>query len=264
MFTKLFEKMVVCALLWGLLTSASTGATDANSSVKGHRPGHVEKMILSRLGLKEDVNDTEIIKLLDISDKTGSVILLIRYRKITKATPKLLQIVDDDNIIIFKRLAAAKALCDFGNKEWMQTIKLLLTDPNTLRIPLHAPLRIDIAGLLARAGDYSQFKIVASHIHHSKRSVRQGAIQALRNFGHKTNPVTDSAVELLTSAAISDPIPFLRERAIESLEKIAKKKPEVTSKVIDALDANIDSPDKKLRSICRAKLTIYGRKLKTD
>ena len=49
MFTKLSEKMVVCALLLGLLTSASTGATDANSSVKGHSPGQVEKMVLSNV-----------------------------------------------------------------------------------------------------------------------------------------------------------------------------------------------------------------------
>ena len=262
MFTKLSEKMIVCALLWGLLTSASTGATDANSSVKGHRPGQVEKMILCKLGLREDVNDTEIIKLLDIPDKTGSVILLIRYRKISSATPKLLEIFNDNKTTIPKKISAAKALCDFGNREWVQPLKAIATDPNS--VIRRTSLKIDVAGLLARAGDYSQFEMLATSINDSKDYIRSFAIQALGNFGHKTNPVTDSAVELLTSAAISDPIPFLRERAIESLEKIAKKKPVVTSKVIDALDANIDSPDKNLRSICRVKLTIYGRKLKTD
>lgn len=262
MFTKLLEKMFVCALLCGLLTSTSTGVTDANSSARGHIPGQSEKMLLSKLGLKEDVNDTEIIKLLDIRRKRIKATLLIRYRKISSATPKLLEIFNDNKTTIPTKLSAAKALCDFGNREWVQPLKAIATDPNG--VISRTSLKIDVAGLLARAGDYSQFEVLATSINDSKDYIRSFAIQALGNFGHKTNPVTDSAVELLTSVAISDPIPWSRERAIESLEKIAKKKPEVTSKVIDALDANIDSPDKNLRRICRVKLTIYGRKLKTD
>jgi hypothetical protein len=68
----------------------------------------------------------------------------------------------------------------------------------------------------------------------------------------------------LKSAATSDSVPWLRERAIESLEKIAKIKPEVTSKVIDALKVNADSPDKDLRIICNAKLNSYSKKLKKE
>jgi len=260
MFTKLLNKISRWLLLCVLLINVSTSADDVNRPAL-HRCGHVEKKILSELGLKEDVNDGVVIQLLAIPDKRARAISLIRYRKISSATPKLLEIFNDNNSSIFAKRATAEALCDFGNKEWMPTIKDLLTDPNSR---IHTSMKIDMAGLLARAGDYSQFEVVAKGVSDSKDYIRSFSIQQLGNFGHKTKGVTNSAVELLTSVATSDSVPWLRERAIESLEKIGKIKPEVKAKVVDALEANIDSADKNLRTICRAKLTMYGRKLKTD
>jgi len=274
MFTKLLTKMAVCSVLCALLTflscalstdtSTSTAAVD--SSTGRGICAWENKELYDILGLKQDATDSEIIQLLDIPEKRIIATLLIRYRKISSATPKLLEIVrdvNDSDAFIMYKIAAAEALCDFGNREWMPTIKALSTDPNSF-VGRYIPEKIKVAGLLARAGDYSQFKVVAKGISDSKRSIRSTAIHALSNFGHKTDPVTDSAAELLTFAATSDPVPWLRERAIDALEKIAKTKPQITSKVIDALEANIDSPDKNLRRVCRVKLTIYGRKLKTD
>lgn len=261
MFTKLLNKIVVCFVLCAFLTNVSASVDDVNRPPV-HRCGHAEKMVLTKLGLREDVNDSEIIQLLDIRRKRITATLLIRYRKISSATPKLLEIFNDNKTTLFAKLSAAKALCDFGNREWVQPLKAIAIDPNG--VISRTSLKIDVAGLLARAGDYSQFEVLATSINDSKDYIRFFAIQALGNFRHKTETVTDSAAELLTSAAISDPVPWLRERAIESLERIAKIKPEVNSKVISALEANIDSPDKNLRSVCRVKLTIYGRKLKTD
>ncbi len=48
----------------------------------------VEKTLLRELGLAEDVNDSVIVQLLDIPDKRGRAISLIRYRKISSATAK--------------------------------------------------------------------------------------------------------------------------------------------------------------------------------
>lgn len=265
MVTKVLNKTIVYVAFCLLLTSISATKSIARLDYsKGRtKEGLVEKTLYRELGLSEDVNDSVIIQLLDKPDKRrNAVILLIRYKRISSATPKLLQIFNDDKTNFFTKIAAADALCDFGNKEWIPTIKALSTDPNGFIS--RTPLKIDVAGLLARAGDYSQFKVVASSVDHNEASIRHVAIQALGNFGHKTDPVTDSAVKLLKSAAISDAVPSLRDRAIESLEKIAKIKPEVTSKVIDALKANADSPDKDLQIMCKAKLKMYSKQSKTD
>jgi len=264
MFTKSPSKMIFYFFLCSLLINVSM-ATDIRKTPAGRRPCarvQAEKDFLTRLGLPEDTNDTEIIQLLDIPEKQIFAAGVIIYRKIYSATPKLLQIVNDANAFIPAKFVSARTLCSLGNKEWMPTIKALLLDPNS--IVDRTTLKIKAAGLLARAGDYSQFEIVAAAISDNRRYVRFSGICELRNFGHKTDPVTYLAAELLTSVATSDPVPSLRKMAIYSLEKIAKKKSEITSKVIDALDANIDSSDKNLRRICRSKLTIYGRKLKTD
>jgi len=260
MFAKCQSKLVFCFSFCALLSNISI-ATDAKNTSPGRRPpcSSEEKMFLRELGLREDVNDAEIIQLLDIPNpKRLFVTSLVRYRKIYSGMPKLLQIVNDDEAIVFERVAAAEALCDFGNKEWIPTIKALSTDPNSFIS--RTPLKIGVAGLLARGGDYSQFEIVASGISSNKQHIRGTAIQALGNFGHRTDPVTDSAVKLLFSAATSDVVPWFRERAIESLEKITKKKPHIIPKLIDALETNKDSLDKYLGITCRVKLKIYGPK----
>lgn len=262
MVTKRPGKIVLCFFLCALLTSISITADTANTSAGSRRPGDAERFFIGALGLREDVNDVEIVKLLDIPDKQIFAMALVRYRKISSAVPKLLQIVNDANTLLPAKIAAADALCDFGNKEWMPTIKALSLDPNG--IIARTPLKIKVAGLLARAGDYSQFEIVATAVSDSTNYVRSSAIYELGNFGHKTAPVTDLAVGLLLSVATTDPAPRLREHAIYSLEKIAKKKPEVESKVIAALEANKDSTDKDLRIMCNAKLNSYSKKMKKE
>jgi len=256
----MFIWFALCVLLISISTTSTPARVDYST---GRRREPPERMELIALGLNEDANDNEIVKLLDDPDreKLVHVVLAIRYRKISWATPKLLRVFNDSKTHVVEKIWIADALCDFGNREWMPTIKALAVDPNS---PLDIPLKIDVAGLLARAGDYSQFEVVADGVSDSKDYIRSTAIHELGNFGHKTDPVTDSAAELLTSAAKSEPVPFLRERAIESLEKIAKAKPEVTAKVIEALQANKDSSDKDLRIMCRAKLKMYGKELKAD
>jgi len=59
------------------------------------------------------------------------------------------------------------------------------------------------------------------------------AICELANFRHKTDPVTDAAIDILVSVADTDPEPFFRQVAIYSLEKIAKEKPQIIPKLID-------------------------------
>jgi len=260
MFTKRSIKMICWFFLCTLLINMSM-ATDIRKTPVGRRTceqTNAEKDFLTLLGLREDVNDAEIIQLFDIPEKQIFAMGVVSYRKISSATPKLLQIVNDANTFIPAKIAAADTLCDFGNKEWIPIIKALSLDPNS--IVARNPLRIKVAGLLARAGDYSQFEIVAAAVSDRRKYVRSSAIYELGNFGHKTDPVTDSAAKLLSSVATSDPVPSLRERAIESLEKIAKKKPQIIPKLIDALETNKDSPDKYLGITSRVKLKIYGPK----
>jgi hypothetical protein len=261
MFTRFLSKIVICFLLCVCLIGISTGTpTDSNSQDPNRISEHKE--LYDILEIKEDATDNEIIQLLDLPVKCIYATALIRHKRISSATPKLLQIVNDNETTIPAKLTAAEALCDFGNKEWMPTIKALSTDPNgMINRTSH---KYKVAGLLARAGDFSQFEVVAKGISDSKDYIRSTAIYELGNFGHKTDPVTDSAVELLTSVATSDSIPWLRERAIESMEKIAKTKPEVEPKVIAALEANKDSSDENLRIMCNAKLDSYNKKLKKE
>jgi hypothetical protein len=260
MFSKRSGKIAFCFFLLALLPNVSLATADERPCA-GRRPprSSEEKMFLRDLGLREDVNDAEIIQLLDIPNpKRLFVTSLVRYRKIHSAMPKLLQIVNDDEAIDFDRVAAAEALCDFGNKEWIPTIKTLSLDPNS--IIARTSLRFDVAGLLARVGDYSQFEIVAAAVTDSKDYVRFSGICELANFRHKTAPVMDLAVELLVFVATADPQPRLRQVAIYSLEKIAKEKPQIIPKLIDALEANKDSPDKHLGTSSRVNLKIYGLK----
>jgi len=155
------------------------------------------------------------------------------------------------------KIVAAEALCDFNNREWMPSIKALIAEPNSSISG--RPNEIQLAGLLARAGDYSHFQVVSKNAGHGNQSMRYAAIQALRNFANRTDPVTDLAGELLISAATSDPIPFLRREAIYSLDRLASVKPNVKSKVIDASQANISSSDKSLSLTAKAMLMKYGR-----
>ncbi len=260
MFAKCPNRRAICLFLCVLLVNVST-ATDARKTSAGRRTcaqASAEKDFLTLLGLREDVNDTEIIQLLDIPEKQIFAMGVVMYRKISSATPKLLQIVNEANTLLPAKICAADTLCGLGNKEWMPTIKALSLDPNS--IVARTTLKIKVAGLLARAGDYSQFEIVAAAVSDRREYVRFSGICELANFRHKTDPVTDLAVELLLSVATADPELKLRQMAIYSLEKIAKEKPQIIPKLIDALETNKNSPDKYLGITSRVKLKIYGPK----
>jgi len=261
LLVKISFRFLLCVLLICALMTEAVARVDSSTG-KTKSPSSPEIMTLRLLGLGEDANDKDIVKFLDIPDKRIFAISLVERRRIYPAIPKLLQIVDDNKTTISAKLSAAEALCTLGNIEWMPTIKALSEDPNSMIA--RTSYKYDVAGLMARAGDYSQFEIVKNGLTDSKDYIRSKAIHQLGNFGHKTDPVTNSAVKLLRTAAMSDPVPFLRELAIESLEKIAKRRPDINPKIIEALEANIDSADKDLRLTCRAKLKGYGRELKTD
>jgi HEAT repeat protein len=152
---------------------------------------------------------------------------------------------------------ASEALCDFGNKDWLPTIKAMITDPNVKLS--HIALKYNAAGLLARAGDFSQFDVIVKGLSDEKDYIRSTAIRELGNFADSTNPVTDSAATLLSNIAKSDKTPRFRIYAIESLEKLAKVKPELKQKIIEALEANTDSVDPNVQRICQVKLMMYKK-----
>ena len=255
MFNKIVS-MTMVFLLIQITICISNNRVCADSAQKT-RISDVEISLLSELGLSPDANDTQIIQLLDEPNKRTSSTLLIRYRKIYSATPKLLQIVNDPNIFPLARFGAAKALCDFGNKEWMPIIKKIAKDPNGLIAG--RPYEIEVAGLFARAGDYSDFDTVAKGIQDKKWWVRHTAIVALGNFRHKTDPVTDRAVELLKQTATSDSDPRLRVFAVRSLDKITETKCDVAPILLKVLEANSNSADKNLRLECTGLLMKYRK-----
>jgi len=262
MFTKSSVKMIVCFFLCSLLTNMFMAADIKKSPASRGPCTDAEKKLLEWLGLREDANDAEVIQLLDIPEKQILASAVVSYRKTYSAVPKLLEIVNDTNTLLPVKIAVADSLCSLGNKEWMPTIKALSLDPNE---PVRGTfLAIKVAGMLARAGDYSQFETVAAWVADGRRYGRLRAICELANFRHKTQPVTDVAVDLLVSVATTDPDFRFRTVAIYSLDKIAKEKPQIIPKLIDALEANKYSADKYLGITCRVKLKIYRLKRKEE
>ena len=137
----------------------------------------------------------------------------------------------------------------FGNYEWVPQIKAMVTEPNSGI----GTGNIAVAGLLARAGDYSQFEMLTTYIKNKEPMIAE-AIRALGNFD------TNSAASFLKDIAISGPAPSFRIEAIESLDKIAEKRPELLPKLVDALEANKDSNYPPLKKRCAEKLEKYGTK----
>jgi hypothetical protein len=245
----------ITLLLLMIITANIEAYSDSATGRKNR--SSAEMNLLRETGLSEDVNDSQIIALLDSQNNRSSAALLIRYRKITSASPKLLEIVNNANIRDVDRLMASEALCDFGNKEWLPTIKAMITDPNVKLS--HRAFKYNAAGLLARAGDFSQFDVVVKGLSNEEDYIRSTAIRELGKFEHPTDPVTDSAAALLSSIAKSDKTPRFRAYAIESLENLAKAKPELKQKIIEALEANVDCADKNVRRICEVKLMMYKK-----
>jgi HEAT repeat protein len=226
---------------------------DSATGRKGR--SNVEINLLRELGLNEDANDTAVLALLDIPNKRILAASLVERRRIVAGIPKLAAIVDNNSLTVFERLPAAEALCTLGDKTWLPKIKAMVTDPNNQLS--RSSLKYNAAGLLARGGDFSQFDMVVKGLSDEKEFVRSAAIHELGNFADSTNPVTDSAATLLSNIAKSDKTPRFRVYAIESLEKLAKTKPELKQKIIEALEANAGSADKNVQRICEVKLMMY-------
>ncbi len=237
MFTKSLSKMLSCFFLCSLLISVSMASAPKRTPARQRPCVDAEKDYLTLLGLPEDANDTVIIQQLDIIGTQPLAMGVIVCRKMYSAVPKLLQIVNAANthhpeiLSASMKMCAARTLCSLGNKDWMPTIKALSLDPNGFVVG--SLLKIKCAGLLARGGDYSQFDIVSAAIGDSSKHVRGLATDALRNFG------TDSAVDLLLSVANTDPDIWLRQRAMRSLEEIARKKPQIKPR-LEVSDSTVE------------------------
>jgi hypothetical protein len=243
-----FAFIIFSVMVINVLADAPAGQPDGDFSP--------ERALLDELGLPRDANDSQIINLLNVPGKRSSAVLLIRYKRIQTAVPNLLEIVKNDKILAGERIVAAEALCDFNNRDWVPIIKSLKVDPNS-DITLSF-MKYNVAGLLARAGDYSQFEIVAEGLRNQKVS-KYTVIQQLGYFADISDPVTDKAANLLSEYSKSNDNPKYREYAIESLEKLAKVKPQLKEKVIEVLEANKNSTDKYLRETCNIKLMFYKK-----
>ena len=81
---------------------------------------------------------------------------------------------------------------------------------------------------------------------------------ALSNFADKTSPESVMAANALLIIALSDHNVWLRERAIYGIEKMASVRPEFINKLVQALEGNVDSNDKYLKSMSVDKLKILN------
>lgn len=207
-----------------------------------------EKQFFTTLGLSKDVNESDIIELLDVLSIRSLVIGLIRHRKISSASDHLLKIVNNKEISLLVRISAAEALCDFKNKMWLETLRPLLTDPNSI---LDVTLKIKIAGLMACVGDYSRFEMLTEYITHSEWYIRLAATRELGNFWDKECKESLAAADILVSAAKSDSETWVRLCSIRSLEKIVEQNPDLTTKLQEAAKANLNSYDPNLSSECK-------------
>jgi len=230
---------------------------DSPRKTPKHHAWNSERRLLAALGLPADASDNQIVGLLDEAGKRPLAIGLIRYRKITSASARLLEIVNDEATVLPIRISAAHGLCDFGNKEWIKPLKALVTDPNS---EVYFSSKIDIAGLLARAGDYSQFQTLSEYIGHPKRYIRSAVVRALGNFRAKERKEVLAAAELLVSVATSDREPSVRRASIKSLDKIVLQRPDVSPRLLEAAKANLESEYKSLRLTSRIVLRRLEKK----
>ncbi len=218
-----------------------------------------EKSLLRSLDLAEDANDEAIIKLLDDPNKRIFAAGLIRCRKIRAAKDKLLELARDEGADIFTRIAAAEALCDFENNEWIKAIRPVLTEKRS-PIAKETGLKLDVAGLLARAGDFSQMDFIAGYVHDEQVDVRKSAVAALAHFhAAEDKKQCNKAIDLLMSAASNDDAPKVREAAVVGLEDFIKENKVLNSKYVEILEANGQSKDRALQTTCKLLLQQYKR-----
>lgn len=250
---------LICFVLIILILSISISASNIESSKNSDKKKLLDaaKNYIEILGLDKNCSDDEIITLLDDPNKQIYATGLIKYMRIYSAVPKLLEIVNNNEATKPARLTAAEALCGFGNKDWIPVIKVLFDDK---KHPAFNSYKIQAAGLLAKAGDFSQFEIVEKHVNDSKGYVRFSTIIALGKFKHQTSPVTDKAADLLLQSAKNEKNIFWREKAVEGIEGLAKTKKALRPKVIEALEAGLDNKNVSFKNFCNNKLK-YHRSL---
>lgn len=185
----------------------------------------------------------------------------IRRTKLFPAIPELLELmkIEDSRDSFYDKLNAAETLCDFGNKEWIESIKKL---SRTTKFPITTEEKIQIAVLLARAGDCSQFDFLSNYISHADWLFRYLTIKFLSEMSNSTKQAASRAAELLELAAMTDPIMSLRRDAIVALEKLLKNAPDSEPRLLKVLETNLNSADDKLRTICEAKIKEYNQRLK--
>lgn len=250
----LLVSFLVCIVSVNVLGGTSPDANGATTGRRGRDPT-AEERTLAIMGLKKDITDAEIIALLDKPATSVHAAALIGYRRISAAIPDLLRIVQDDKRLVPERFGCASTLCNLGNKEWVPAIKKLSADPNGM---LRRVYGADVAGLLARVGDYSQLSVVASQLKDEEGRTSYGALRALSYFAHESDPAAVSAADLLYSVARSDSSSFAREYAMRSLETIAQKRPALKTRLIDAAKTNAGSSDVGLRGTSQAMLKKYA------
>ncbi|MBE0534054.1 MAG: tetratricopeptide repeat protein [Phycisphaerae bacterium] len=231
-------------------------AVETITAVKAE--GYSEPEALAAMGLAADAPDDAIITLPANPDKCILACLVIRYRKLTAATPNLLAVVNDPDTTILAKFFAADALCEMANTEWTAALKMELGADKYRRLNILST-QVRIAGLLARAGDYSLFRILESTAHSPQQSIRTAVIAELGRLHDARHPTTDKAAAILLTIAADDASTSVRARAIESLEKLTKIKPRIKDKLIQALQANADSTDNALQTRVRQKLQEYGK-----
>ncbi len=217
--------------------------------------------LLSALDLPRDASNVDIMELFDVPSKRPLVITLVRYRKITSASDRLLQVVNDEDEMLPIRISAAKALNTLGNKQWVEPLRSLVADPNS---NIYAGGRLSIAALLANEGDSSQFKILIDFVNSPQWFNRAKAVQEMGNISSKNSTGAENIVETLVSVAKNDSDAGVRWNAVNSLSAIATSRREFAPKLMEALEANINSRDEGLRSTCEIEMSIWRPRLMTD
>ena len=220
-----------------------------------------EAGLLSALGLPDDASDADIMELFDVPSKRPLVITLIRYRKITSASGRLLQVVSDEDEMLPIRISAAKALNTLGNKQWVEPLRSLVADPNS---NIYAGGRLSIAALLANEGDSSQFKILIDFVNSPQWFNQAKAVREMGNISGKNSTGAENIVDTLVYVAKNDSDATVRWNAVNSLSAVATGRREFARKLMEALEANINSSDEGLRSTCETKMSIWRPRLMTD
>lgn len=215
----------------------------------------VEKTLFLLLDIPTDATDQDIISKLDSPQKIAAMQLIVR-RQITDALPKLHMIVEDKNEAILNRSHAARTLLYFKDRGWIKAIRSLYDSYDAKQF-YEIDCKIHLAGTLAMIGDYSPIEMVLKGTVHENYLVRIQAARQLAEYNDPNSPVSDIASDALVEMAKSDSDVPVRKESIFALEKIVQKKMEYRNKLLEAVEANVDSIDKDLKALSQERKGIY-------